>query len=393
MTTADASAPARGTRPRNRRTLILAAATRLFAERGFDQIAMSDIAEAVDIRPSALYRHFAGKHELLREALTSSLAPFLEGLSTLDLRDRATALPRLAALALDNRNLGVLWQREARHLAPADRDTVRDGVSGLGRRLTPRIQRARPELSPPAADLLAWSIIAVLDSLSFHHLELPRPAYDELLVDLIETVLDTPVPDTFGQAPRTPHDRPGLTPRSRREALLAQAVRMFATQGYASVGIEDIATAVGIAGPSVYKHFTSKRELLSTAYRRGIALVFADLASDLAHAIDPADGLQRLLRSYIRVTLHHDDLVHLMITEMKHLPDDDRLTARQAQHEYLREWTHLLPEKHPTTARIRVQAALTVANNAARSPHLRDNPAITPVLHTLCTRLLIPTRT
>nr|WP_042186672.1 TetR/AcrR family transcriptional regulator [Kibdelosporangium sp. MJ126-NF4]CEL17443.1 Transcriptional regulator, TetR family [Kibdelosporangium sp. MJ126-NF4]CTQ91330.1 Transcriptional regulator, TetR family [Kibdelosporangium sp. MJ126-NF4] len=395
MTTDDPTAPARGTRPRNRRTLVLAAATRLFTRRGFDRIAMSDIAEAVDIRPSALYRHFTGKQDLLREVLTSSFAPVLSELSTLDLNDRTTALPRLAALALDHRHLGVLWQREARHLAPTDRDTVRDHVRRLGRHLTPRIEQARPELSTPAADLLAWSTIAVLDSLSFHHLELPRPHYDRFLADLVGAVLDTSVPDTFTQGSRPPRDTPGLTPRSRREALLAQAIRMFAEHGYTSIGIDDIAAAVGIAGPSIYKHFTSKQDLLTAAFSRGIALLFANLATDLSHATDPTDGLHRLLRTYIHTTLQHHDLVHLMITEMKHLPDDDRRAAKQAQHEYVREWTHLLhtlpPTMDPTTAQIRVQAALTVANNAARSPHLRDNPAIAVVLHTLCTRLLIPT--
>ncbi len=43
---------------------------------------------------------------------------------------------------------------------------------------------------------------------------------------------------------------------------------MFATHGYAEVGIEDIGNAVGIAGPSVYNHWPTKLDLLVTALRR-----------------------------------------------------------------------------------------------------------------------------
>ena len=57
--------PPRGTRPRNRRRLIVAAAAELFASRGYAQVSMADVADAVAVRPSALYRHFRGKDDLL----------------------------------------------------------------------------------------------------------------------------------------------------------------------------------------------------------------------------------------------------------------------------------------------------------------------------------------
>ena len=46
--------PARRTRPPNRRELILAAATELFAARGYEYAGMSEIAEQVAVQPSAL---------------------------------------------------------------------------------------------------------------------------------------------------------------------------------------------------------------------------------------------------------------------------------------------------------------------------------------------------
>lgn len=57
------------------RTLIVDAATELFAEHGYAQTSMRTIAAAADISLSVLYRQFPGKEELFSATL---LAPFLE---------------------------------------------------------------------------------------------------------------------------------------------------------------------------------------------------------------------------------------------------------------------------------------------------------------------------
>lgn len=57
--------PARGTRPANRRQLIVRAAEDLFYRKGYAKVGMGEVAEAVAIGPSALYRHFRGKQDLL----------------------------------------------------------------------------------------------------------------------------------------------------------------------------------------------------------------------------------------------------------------------------------------------------------------------------------------
>jgi AcrR family transcriptional regulator len=49
---------------------------------------------------------------------------------------------------------------------------------------------------------------------------------------------------------------------SRREEIVAAAARTFAAQGYAAVGMRDVAEAIGIRGASLYHHFASKEEIL-----------------------------------------------------------------------------------------------------------------------------------
>lgn len=69
-----------------RRAVILEAATALFAERGYHAVGMRAIAEAVGIRTSSLYHHFASKQQLLaaiasdgNHAFVEAHAPILEG--------------------------------------------------------------------------------------------------------------------------------------------------------------------------------------------------------------------------------------------------------------------------------------------------------------------------
>ncbi|GAB3139214.1 TetR/AcrR family transcriptional regulator [Amycolatopsis stemonae] len=349
------SAPARGTRPRNRRALIVSAAAGLFVRRGYPHVAMGDIAEAVAIGPSALYRHFRGKQELLaevvRDALSALTAPDLAG---------------LAAGTLDRRDVGVLWQRESRHLEPGVRRRVGEPLRRQARWLAGLLRDGRRELSHDQADLLGWAVLAVLVSVSFQRVDLPRPAYDELMTSLATAVTAVDLPDLGERAAE-----PVAEPANRRELLLTTATRLFAERGFDSVAIEEVGAAAGIAGPSVYHHFGSKAELLMTALRIGADALGEDLK---------AASLPALLRSYAAYSLAHHDVVDLLITEVGLLPEPQRHELRRTQREYVQAWAGLLLDVHPDlgadAARVRVQAAHTVVNDVARTPHLRTLPGV-----------------
>lgn len=49
---------------------------------------------------------------------------------------------------------------------------------------------------------------------------------------------------------------------STKERILEEALTLFSEQGYDGTGIDEIAAHVGIKGPSIYKHFKSKEEIL-----------------------------------------------------------------------------------------------------------------------------------
>lgn len=381
-------APARGTRPRNRRALIVAAAVELFHRVGYAGVSMSDIAAAVNVAPSALYRHFPGKSDLFVAAARAALVPTAECLAASEAWSPDELARELSAVTLDHREAGVLWQREAR-LLPLDlRREVRGDLREVARVLTARIARFRPDVGPEQADLLSWSALAALSSVSFHQL---RPArFDAVLADLVERVIRAPV--AFAVGTDGPGPGAGLVPRTRRERVLREASGLFSARGFAAVTVDDIGEAVGIAGPSVYHHFPGKQDLLLAALDRGNEWLWMELDIALAAAADEADALRRLLDSFVRLATLRHDLVDTVLGDLRQLPEADRQRALQAQHDYVTEWTELLravrPDLDAVAARVRVLALLMIVNDGAQTPHLARRPGFPAAIRSVAAHLL-----
>lgn len=75
----------RETRTRLRRAEIVTAATHIFAAKGYSNVGMRDIADAVGIRGASLYHHFPSKEEILYAiCLTVTREPVEQNLPLLD---------------------------------------------------------------------------------------------------------------------------------------------------------------------------------------------------------------------------------------------------------------------------------------------------------------------
>ena len=373
--------PPRGTRPRNRRQLIITAAADLFASDGYAQVSMADIAAAVAVRPSALYRHVHGKNDLLYQVIDGTLSAMQAGVHGL------ASARELAVTALNHRRLGVLWQRESRHLPPAARERLRTRLTGIAAQVAAFIAQCRPDLHATESDLLAWSCLEAATSISFQRIILPRPEYTDLLTGIIDRIIGTDLHSPSAVATAPPPD----TDLDRRDELLTAAARLFAERGYHSVGIDDVGTAVGIAGPSIYHHFTTKLDLIVAIMNRGADQLVHATAHTLADARDDTEALDALLRAYTSFSLTHSHVMDVLITEIPHLPEPHRTELRQIQRRYLGQWLHILARLHPgpppAHIRVHLQAALTVINDIARTPQLLTRPpgaaAVTAIGHAI----------
>ncbi|MCI5623431.1 TetR/AcrR family transcriptional regulator, partial [Anaerostipes sp.] len=51
-----------------------------------------------------------------------------------------------------------------------------------------------------------------------------------------------------------------------KQKILLESLRLFSQRGYDAVSVEQIAAAVGIKAPSLYKHYKSKQEIFDAIF-------------------------------------------------------------------------------------------------------------------------------
>ncbi|MEV0522013.1 TetR family transcriptional regulator [Streptomyces sp. NPDC050439] len=380
-------------RPADRKAQILRAAAAQFHERGFHEVGLGDIAGAVGISAPALYRHFRGKHDLLAAVVADGFAVMNAAVSEAATLDEAVR--SMAELSVERRELGVLWEREVRHLPEPVRGEMRRQFRTLVARLEGLLKDRRADLGPGDADLLTWSMVAVLGSPSHARATLPEGRLVALLERMSHTVLTAQLSAASGlPAPRSAAPSVELSSVSRRESLVTAATRFFGRQGFHEVGLGEIGAAAGIAGPSVYKHFASKSDLLYAALNRGAQALQLALTEAMASSDGPRDALTALLRSYVALVATHTDLFAALVTEVIHLPDEQRHDVRKTQRDHVLEWVHLLGECRPDLSRAErqalVHAVLGMVNDVLRTGHLRSRPGLAQDLVVLGERLLLP---
>jgi len=110
-----------------RRQELLALAARMFAERGYGQTTVRDIADAAGILSGSLYHHFDSKEsmvdEILRTFLDELFSRYREIVDAgLGPKQALKALVVASFEAIDTRHAAVaIYQNEAKHLAPLAR--------------------------------------------------------------------------------------------------------------------------------------------------------------------------------------------------------------------------------------------------------------------------------
>src|SRR5215213_3749769 len=68
--------------------------------------------------------------------------------------------------------------------------------------------------------------------------------------------------------PYRPTEKTRLRRERTREAIIEAALAQVAEGGYASAGVQAVATRADVATGSVYRHFSSKAELFAEVFRR-----------------------------------------------------------------------------------------------------------------------------
>lgn len=83
-----------------------------------------------------------------------------------------------------------------------------------------------------------------------------------------------------------------------KEKILNESLKLFAKKGYDAVGVSEIADAVKIKAPSLYKHYKSKREIFETIIER---VNMADAENAKAYDM-PLESIEKDGKSYLNLS-------------------------------------------------------------------------------------------
>jgi AcrR family transcriptional regulator len=396
--------PASRRRPKDRKAQILEQAVRLFVDRGFHSVTLEEIAEAAGVTARALYRHYDSKQALLASAIRTGQEQYrsvrrLDGYETG--RDGMAGTPRrlglelpdLIASAVVSRSLTVLWQREARYLDDVERAQVRRRIHTIVAGIREGVLLEVPELSPQHAELRAWAVSSTLTSLGRHTLTLPRRELEAVLHRACLAAARTPPGCALEplDAGRTTCDDGGAL-FSRHETLLAAGARLFRAQGYPAVTNSEIGKGAGIAGPGLYRSFSSKQAILDALVRRIDEWWSLEAIRALRTDDGAANCLRRLVRGQVRINLEDPDLVSVSVTELAHVSGEVRAGYARNQASRDTVWIDLVRELVAGTsvaqARLLVAAANSFIDDAARTWHLTRHVGVAEEITTIALSIL-----
>lgn len=120
----------------------------------------------------------------------------------------------------------------------------------------------------------------------------------------------------------------------RRAEITALAAELFDAHGYASVSMEQIAVAAGMAKPTLYHYFRAKDEIL-----RGIHEAFIDVLLERQHErirleLSPADLLLGAISDILGLMETHHGHVRVFFEHHRELPSPVREQIRVKRDRY-----------------------------------------------------------
>jgi AcrR family transcriptional regulator len=149
---------------------VLAAAARLFSERGFHGVGVAEIGREAGVTGPAIYRHFAGKDEILftlLERASRRLEQHARADAGMGPWARLDALvDAFVQLSVKERDLALVFHRERRFVVEPWRRRLRRPLDAHAARWRELLAACRPTLSADDARLLAVALDELLLSVA-----------------------------------------------------------------------------------------------------------------------------------------------------------------------------------------------------------------------------------
>ncbi len=111
----------------------------------------------------------------------------------------------------------------------------------------------------------------------------------------------------------------GKRHEERREEIIRSALELAAEVGVKKVTTQAIADRVGIAQPTVFRHFRTRDEIFAGAIAWLADRLFAVLDASLGARLPADEKLERLIRTQLAFVARHRGLPRMLFSDRLHL--------------------------------------------------------------------------
>ncbi|MGQ4601059.1 TetR family transcriptional regulator [Nocardia sp. R6R-6] len=121
---------------------------------------------------------------------------------------------------------------------------------------------------------------------------------------------------------------------SRFDEIRTAALNLFTEQGYEATTMADIGDAVGIRGPSLYKHVASKQDLLADIMIDTMRALLAGYDCAIATTGDTTERLRRATEAHVRYHARHRLEAFVGNRELRSLAEPHRTRVLSLRDKY-----------------------------------------------------------
>lgn len=130
----------------------------------------------------------------------------------------------------------------------------------------------------------------------------------------------------------------------REQLILEAAERLFHERSFDGVGVDAIAREAGIVGSGVYRHFSSKEEILVALIEQATDALLQRLGEPDP---DPRQELRNLVKVHVDFAVKHARLADVWQREHHILQSDRQRSLHRRQRHYIDRWVSCLDACYP----------------------------------------------
>ncbi|MBN8534629.1 MAG: TetR family transcriptional regulator [Rhizobiales bacterium] len=133
---------------------------------------------------------------------------------------------------------------------------------------------------------------------------------------------------------------------TKRRAILKEAAKLFASNGFDRASMNEIAAACGVSKALLYHYYTNKDQLLFDIIRAHLDDLVAAIEAVPA-ALPPRERLAAMITALLEEYRHADEEHEIQISDMKRLPEDQKAQLVERERVLVKQFSGALATLQP----------------------------------------------